>query len=124
MDGIYGQLGEGLRQNPELIFDWQKTEIKLHSLVRTGTYAVISVRLTDFIFFSHQFKVMKITLGAMQGLTLLEFVIEQDYLETKECGLTIAKEKFFKPGFVGMILKKDSPLTTIFDKKYFHSKIT
>lgn len=48
---------------------------------------------------------------------MMKFLKEMDFLETKECRLSMAKEQFFKPGFVGMVLKKDDALTTIFNKK-------
>ena len=44
-DGVYGQIGEGLRQNPESILSWHKSESEIRNLVTSGTYAAINVRL-------------------------------------------------------------------------------
>lgn len=65
-----------------------------------------------FISFFYKF------LYLVQSLSYFEYLMEQDYLDTKQCRLGLAKERFYQPGLEGLVLRKDSPLATIFTKKY------
>ena len=43
--------------------------------------------------------------------------MENDYLETNECRLSLAKEGFWNPASTGFYVRKSSPLREIFTKK-------
>ena len=47
--------------------------------------------------------------------------MEKDYAETKECRLSLAVEEFYVANFA-FVLRKNSPLQTIFNKKYVHKE--
>ena len=60
---------------------------------------------------------MRFEFYVKQSLSYFKYLMEKDYLETKTCRLTIAKQDFNKPSYVGLVLRKNSPLATIFNRK-------
>ena len=109
----YWKVRQVLEQNPELLIDPapdRRDEIR--NLIIHGKRAYIGVR-TSSKFNMNQW----ILFGLKQAISSTEWLMEDDYSETKKCRIVKAKNNV-NDANTGYMTRKRSPLLKIFDKKY------